>query len=137
MLTAKNTQARNNRYPCCLAYAVNGVYFSVIPNRRQPQRGFVPTKPGQSTPGVRQTRPTRRGEKIGDEMSTVDFNGRGWGVEPEWKTRHQGGWKPASRGVVEPTRGNIVVHLSSHTILRCSCEPQESTQTKKSPVPEL
>ncbi|CAM9979479.1 unnamed protein product [Sphacelaria rigidula] len=71
---------------------------------------------------------------FGIEVPAVNFNGRGWGVEPEKKTHHKGGVKAASRGEVKLTRDNIVLNLSSHTYvdtfrnvntLRCACNPEK------------
>ena len=53
-------------------------------------------------------------------MPTVNFNGRGWGVEPEKMSCHKGGVKARSRGTVELTRDNIVVYLSSQTYVDTS-----------------
>ena len=66
-------------------------------------------------------------------MPTVNFTGRGWGVEPEKKSYHKSEVKASSRWTVELTRDNIVICLSSQTYvdtsgnirtLRCARKPE-------------
>ncbi|CAM9988888.1 unnamed protein product, partial [Sphacelaria rigidula] len=68
-------------------------------------------------------------------MPPVNFNGRGWGIEPERRTHHKGGVKSSIPAGVELSRVDIVVYLSSHTyvdtsgsvqILRCACNPERT-----------
>ncbi|CAM9320725.1 unnamed protein product [Sphacelaria rigidula] len=68
-------------------------------------------------------------------MSPVNFNGRGWGIEPERRTHHKGGVRSSSTAGVELSRDNIVVYLSSHTYvdtsgnvqtLTCGCSPERA-----------
>jgi len=70
---------------------------------------------------------------FGKSMPTVNFNGRGWGVEPEMKSYHKGGVKAPSRRTVKLRRENIVVYLNSDTYvdtsgsvrtLRCARKPE-------------
>ncbi|CAM9835732.1 unnamed protein product [Sphacelaria rigidula] len=77
--------------------------------------------------------------RFGKSMPTVNYSGREWGVEPEKKTRHEGGVKTASRGAMELTRDNTVVYSSSHAyvdtsgnvqILRCACKPERAAQRR-------
>lgn len=72
-----------------------------------------------------------------ERMPKVDFNGRGRGVEPKQMTHYKSETKAASTGVVELTRDNFVVYLSSHTYvdrsgnpqtLMCSCKPVKAAQ---------
>ena len=68
---------------------------------------------------------------FGKSMPTVNFNGRGWGVEK--KRYHKSEVKAPSRWTVELTRDNIVIYLLSQTYVdtsgnvrtrRCARKPE-------------
>ncbi|CAN0084368.1 unnamed protein product, partial [Sphacelaria rigidula] len=76
------------------------------------------------------------GGRFQKKMPTVDFNGRGWVVEPQ-QTHHKRGIKLESRRAGALTRDNIVMYLSSRIYvdgsgnvwtLRCSCNPAKAPQ---------